>query len=232
MKPTINIDRRCVHKAVVTESVDQAGNKIKNYAMKGTTVVLNKRGANRRLYPTNVMQPALESYLESFSLGRNTYGCLDHPADDAHDLNYVNPKEISHLFTKIETDGDEWYSESKVLDSPNGQIVKSIIDVGGTLGISTRGFGDSVDTPDGEDMIGYEFITIGDYVVDPSASGAYLEAVMERSDWLYRNGIIKNKAETIERHIDQVRQDIKTESAKVINERATKYFNNYLKLLK
>ena len=219
-------------KSYVTESKDS---KDKQYWMSGPTIECDIVNHNERRYKTKVIETALERYFKTHELGKSCFGELDHPADDDPKSTYVNPKEVSHVFHECERDGSVWHTKSFVMDSPNGKIVKSFIDAGAIIGISTRGFGDfngvEEDNRIIDEVTDYEFITLGDYVTDPSAPNAYLQAIAERKEWVYENGIWKAKEKQIEKHIDKVSKSLNKLSASEIRKESVKFFNEYFDIL-
>ena len=215
-----------------TYIVEDKESHIKNYYLEGITIQTAIINENNREYSVDVISPALERYLAKFKLGKNTFACLDHPGVSAEDANYVNPKEVGGMFVELNRDGNNYHTKSLVMDTPNGKIVKAFIDAGAILGISTRGFGDFAKRDsDGVDVVtDYEFITLGDYVTDPSAPDAYLQAVMEHRNWIYDIAQRRSKNK-IAQHIDVAEKKLKATSSKNLNEEAIKFFAEYMKLL-
>lgn len=210
----------------------ESSNGVKKYYLEGDTIKMNIFNENNRRYRTPVIDEALGKYLAKFKLGKNTFGVLNHPDSRSEESNYVNPKEVSHLFVDIKKkDEDTYWTKSLVMDTPNGLIVKAFIDAGAILGISTRGFGESVPLDDNkEDIESYEFITLGDYVTDPSAPNAYLNAIMEGKNWLFdavkRTGKEKQIAENLNRA-----ERLKKMNPRQIQSEALKFFNEYFNIL-
>lgn len=149
----------------------------------GKTIFCDGINQNNRKYPKEVMKEAIEKYIKE-KMGKENFramGELNHPIGDEESMS-VNPAKASHKFVEIWEGDDNWYyTKSKVMDTPNGRIVKTLLSEGITLGISTRGVGEvSEDYEYGCDVVTqYELITPGDYVSDPSAPGAFLDVVKE-----------------------------------------------------
>ena len=149
----------------------------------GKTIFCDGVNQNNRKYPKEIMKEAIDKYIKE-KMGKANFramGELNHPIGDEESM-AVNPANASHKFVEIWEGDDDWYyTKSKVMDTPNGRIVKTLFSEGITLGISTRGVGEvSEDYEYGCDVVTqYELITPGDYVSDPSAPGAFLDVVKE-----------------------------------------------------
>jgi len=94
---------------------------------------------------------------------------------------------------------------AKILSTPNGQIVRNLIDDGAKLGVSSRGLG-SLEQKGGAQYVKSDFqlATAGDIVADPSAPEAFVEGIMEGVEWIYENGILKA------REVEEMRETIKS----------------------
>ena len=116
--------------------------------------------------------------------------------------------------------------KAKILDTPNGNIAKKLLEGGVKLGVSTRGMGSLM--PKGNVMVvkpDYNLNAI-DIVQDPSAPGAFVNGIMEGVEWVWNNGIIEQKA------IEQMETEIKNapRSNRYVTE--VREFKNFLSLLK
>lgn len=222
------VSERSFNSKVTVES----NNGIKKYYLEGDTIKMNIFNENNRRYRTPVIDVALEKYLAKYKLGKNTFGVLNHPANSAEDSNYVNPKEVSHLFVDIKKkDENTYWTKSLVMDTPNGLIVKAFIDAGAILGISTRGFGESISLDEGkEDIESYEFITLGDYVTDPSAPNAYLNAIMEGKNWLFDAVRGAEKQKKIAENLNRAGK-LKKMNREQAQVEVVKFFNEYFEIL-
>lgn len=152
---------------IITES-DKEG---KNLYMKGIFVQGGVRNANKRVYPVNEIKRAIDTINESIKSGNSIFGEADHP-DDLK----INLDRISHIIEQMWMDGPNGFGKLKVIDTPMGNIVKSIVGCGGKLGVSSRGSG-NVNEASG-DVSDFEMITV-DIVAQPSAPNAYPTPVYE-----------------------------------------------------
>jgi hypothetical protein len=124
--------------------------------------------ANGRFYPGQIWRREIAK-LESKMSGSSLFGMLDHPKDGKTSL-----KEASHLVRSLNYDGNQVLGELEVLDTPVGQIAKSIIESGARIGVSSRGLGTTKKDAQGRDVVqdDYKLLTF-DLVADPAASSAW-----------------------------------------------------------
>jgi hypothetical protein len=107
------------------------------------------------------------------------------------------------MVTKLYPDGKNFMGEAKIMDTPMGRIVKSLIDEGAQLGVSSRGMG-TLEQRNGANYVKNDFYlaTAADIVADPSAPDAFVEGIMEGKEWVWDNGLLK------EQDIDALKQEM------------------------
>jgi hypothetical protein len=159
----------------------------KEYFIEGIFMQSEIKNRNGRVYPKEVMQKEVGRYVKEFVEKGRAFGELGHP-----DGPTINLDKVSHLITKLEEDGNNYVGRAKILSTPNGQIVRNLIDDGAKLGVSSRGLG-SLEQKGGAQYVKSDFqlATAGDIVADPSAPEAFVEGIMEGVEWIYENGILK-----------------------------------------
>ena len=129
----------------------------------------NQLNGNGRVYPRHVLVREVRNYQKIVNEGR-ALGELDHPEDSV-----VNLKNASHMVTKVWWDGDSVMGKVKVLNTPSGEILKSLVGSGVTLGISSRGLGSVHEDNSGNTVVEDDFQLICfDFVSEPSTPGAYM----------------------------------------------------------
>jgi hypothetical protein len=143
----------------------------KSLYMKGICIQGNQRNANERVYPTREIARAVNTITEQIKNGQSVLGEVDHP-DDLK----VNLDRVSHMIQHMWMDGDDGYGKLKILPTPMGQLVKTMLDAGVKLGVSSRGSG-NVNDHTGH-VSDFEIVTV-DVVAQPSAPNAYPTAVYE-----------------------------------------------------
>ena len=96
------------------------------------------------------------------------------------------------MITKLDEDGSNYVGRAKILTTPNGQIVRNLLDDGAKLGVSSRGLG-SLEQKGGAQVVkdDFQLATAADIVADPSAPEAFVEGIMEGVEWVMENGILK-----------------------------------------
>lgn len=152
---------------IVTET-DSDG---KNLYMKGICIQGGVKNANKRVYPVSEIQAAVSTLNEQINQGNSVLGEVDHP-DDLK----INLDRVSHMVTEMWMDGPNGYGKLKVLPTPMGNLVKTMLESGVKLGVSSRGSG-NVREASG-DVSDFEIVTI-DVVAQPSAPDAYPTAIYE-----------------------------------------------------
>jgi hypothetical protein len=156
----------------------------------------NTQNGNGRVYPYEVLVREVENYKKLVKENR-ALGELDHPDDSV-----INLKNASHLVTSIWMDGDTVMGKVKVLNTPSGQVLKSLVESGVKLGISSRGMG-SVENRKGQTVVQDDFQLICfDFVSEPSTPEAFM--VKEAKE--YKNKVF-TKADRINRLLNEVLKD-------------------------
>ena len=153
---------------VVLESDDKDG---KNLYLKGIAIQGGIRNANQRVYPVAEIVNAVKTLNDQLQNGYSVLGEVDHP-DDLK----VNLDRVSHMITDMWMDGPNGYAKMKILPTPMGNLIRTMLESGVKLGVSSRGSG-NVDDRSGE-VADFEIITV-DVVDQPSAPGAYPTPVYE-----------------------------------------------------
>jgi len=143
----------------------------KNLYLKGIAIQGGIRNANQRVYPVNEITNAVKTLNDQIQNGYSVLGEVDHP-DDLK----VNLDRVSHMITDMWMDGPNGYGKMKILPTPMGNLIRTMLESGVKLGVSSRGSG-NVDDRSGE-VADFEIITV-DIVAQPSAPGAYPTPVYE-----------------------------------------------------
>ncbi len=146
----------------ILEEANAAGGK--DLCMKGIFIQGDVRNQNQRVYPAREIARAVNSITEKLSGGQSVMGELDHPEELS-----INLDRVSHLITEMWMDGADGYGKLKIVPTPMGNIVKTLLQSGAKLGVSSRGSGNVGDDGGVSD---FEIITV-DIVAQPSAPNAY-----------------------------------------------------------
>ena len=143
----------------------------KNLYMKGICIQGGVKNANERVYPVSEIEKAVGQLNEQITSGYSVLGEVDHP-DDLK----VNLDRVSHMIESMWMDGPNGYGKLKILPTPMGQLVKTMLESGVKLGVSSRGSG-NVNEANGH-VSDFEIVTV-DVVAQPSAPNAYPKAIYE-----------------------------------------------------
>ena len=174
----------------------------KRYVANGGMILSGKlqesdvQNGNGRIYPHSVLMREMKNYSKLVTEHR-ALGELDHPEDSV-----INLKNASHLVTKVWWDNKNVMGKVKVLDTPSGQVLKSLVGSGVKLGISSRGMG-SVQESAGQTIVEDDFQLICfDFVSEPSTPNAFM--MQEAKD--YTNKVF-TRADRINRLLNEVLSD-------------------------
>ena len=151
--------------------VVETSNEGKDLYMKGICIQGNVKNANQRVYPTSEISKAVQKVSEQVAGGSSVLGEVDHPEDLK-----INLDRVSHMITSMWMEGHNGYGKLKILPTPMGKLVETMLQSGVKLGVSSRGSG-NVDEASGN-VSEFDIITV-DVVAQPSAPNAYPTPIYE-----------------------------------------------------
>ena len=200
----------------LTEAKKDGG---KSYFIEGVFMQADTKNRNGRMYPRHILQKEAKRYSENFINTKRAFGELGHP-----DGPTVNLERVSHMIEELEEVDSNFMGRAKVLDTPYGKIVKNLIDEGARLGVSSRGMGSLKPVKDGIQAVQADFYlaTAADIVADPSAPDAFVHGIMEGKEWVWDNGLLK------EREIQQIKPKIEKSSRKDREQTLVKAFEDFI----
>ena len=169
MKTTLS-EHLSFDQAKIVLERDEGSDGKKSLYLNGICIQGDIRNANQRVYSSREIDRAVKTLNEQISGGYSVCGEVDHPEDLK-----INLDRVSHMITKMWMDGPNGYGKLKVIPTPMGNIVQTMLESGVKLGVSSRGSGE-VDS--NGNVQGFEIITV-DIVAQPSAPGAYPTPVYE-----------------------------------------------------
>jgi len=149
----------------------ESGREGKDLFLKGICIQGGVKNANQRVYPVEEISKAVLTVNEQLKTGYSVLGEVDHP-DDLK----INLDRVSHVITEMWMDGPNGFGKMKVIPTPMGNLVKTFLESGVKLGVSSRGSG-NVNEASGT-VSEFEIVTI-DVVAQPSAPGAYPQPIYE-----------------------------------------------------
>ena len=193
----------------------------RDYKIKGIFMQADVKNRNGRVYPMEVLQKEVNRYNKEYINEKRAFGELGHP-----DGPTVNLERASHMITSLKPDGKNFIGEAKILKTPMGEIVKSLMDEGAKLGVSSRGMG-SLDQRNGANYVSNDFYlaTAAEIVADPSAPNAFVEGIMEGKEWVWNNGSL------VEAELERAKRRIETRVRKRQVNENTLEFLRFLKRL-
>lgn len=193
----------------------------KDYFVEGIFAQAEGKNRNGRVYPRKTMEKAVAKYVTEQVKTKRAVGELNHPEGPT-----VNLDKVSHLIESLDWKGNDVIGKALILDTPNGKIVKGLLDGGVRLGVSTRGMG-SIESRNGVAYVKEDFIlNTVDIVQDPSAPDAFVNGIMEGVDWVWNNGVIQPQL------IEKMETEIKNAPRADLYETQVREFKNFLSFLK
>lgn len=174
------------------------------------------------MYSKDIMGKEVNRYNEEYVKKNRAFGELGHP-----DSPSINLDRVCMMIKSLKEDGDNYIGRAKIMDTPYGKIVKSLIDEGAQLGVSSRGMGSLVNR-NGIQMVQDDFTlaTAADVVADPSAPGAFVQGIMENVEWIYNS---HTKSWMI---AEQIKKEIKNSTVKQVSKNQAAWFQQFLNSIK
>jgi len=212
---------------LITESIEdiqileEESNGKKILHIEGVFLQGDIKNRNGRVYPFSVLEREVGRYNEQYVNVGRALGELGHP-----DGPTVNLDRVSHKIVSLKSEGTNFVGKAQILNTPMGNIAKSLLESGVKLGVSSRGMG-SIEEKNGANYVRDDFMlaTAADIVADPSAPDAFVNGIMEGKEWIWENGIIK------EVNVAKYQRYISESTRKNIEERSLKAFNHFLQSL-
>jgi len=158
---------------------EKNANQPRTFFIKGPYMMAEGVNRNKRIYSLDEMRLEAKRYTEEMIKPGRAMGELNHPTTADVDL-----ERACHLVTELTQDGNVFYGKSKVLSTPTGLIVRSLIDDGVRVGMSTRGLGQLVSESNGQARVKDFRLVAVDCVADPSFSKAFVNGILESKQYV------------------------------------------------
>lgn len=159
--------------------------------IQGPFLMAEEKNKNGRIYPLNEMQVEVQRYVNEMVDKKRALGELNHPSSVD-----VNPERACHIINKIWQEGNIFYGKSKILNTPMGNIVKSLVLEGVQLGVSSRALGKLSPSQSGN-MVSNLHLVCCDVVHDPSVPTAFVDGILESKEWIINpDGSIREALDT------------------------------------
>ena len=158
------------------------------------------KNKNGRKYPKAIMDKEVKRYVKESIENKNAFGELGHPTGPT-----INPDRISHLIVSLKEDGNNYIGKAQILETPMGEIARSIMEGGGRLAVSSRGIGSLKKVGGAMEVCeDFQLSTAADIVINPSAPSAFVNGLYEGVEYLLQDGrIIERTAEEIKEEINK-----------------------------
>ena len=193
----------------------------KEQYIKGIFMQSDIKNQNGRVYPHAVLKKEVSNFNNKYVKEGRALGELGHPMGPV-----INLDRVSHVIKELKEDGKNFVGKAKVMDTPNGKIVKNFISEGVKLGVSSRGMGSLKANKKGVNEVQGDFVlSTVDIVADPSAPDAFVNGIMEGKEWVWENGVIK------EQDIDAMKKTIMKAKMKELEQKKLEVFHKFLQNL-
>ena len=216
---------------LVTELIEAVDVKIqideetkqKSHFLEGVFLQGEIQNRNGRMYPIQTLAKEAARYNTEYVAKNRAYGELGHPNGPT-----INLERVSHMIKSLHQEGNNFVGKAKILDTPYGNIVKNLIDVGAQLGVSSRGMGTLRQKADCQ-VVQDDFMlsTAADIVADPSAPQAFVNGVMEGVDWVY--DVATKRWDTMQ--VVEQTKALGDQDVRKLRESALNMFDRFLKTL-
>jgi hypothetical protein len=205
----------------ITEDVEYiVEGKNKDLFIEGIFLQSEMKNRNGRVYPKMIMGKEVARYMKEYVTAGRAFGELGHPEGPT-----INLDRVSHMITSLKENGNNYIGRAKIMNTPMGNIVKNLIEGGAKLGVSSRGMGSLKMNNEGINEVQDDFYlaTAADIVADPSAPDAFVQGIMENTEWMFVNGSWTYQ------HIDETKAILEKTHKKQLEEVKIRVFENFLK---
>ena len=220
----MNLPKRKLPMKLITEQIEdvkiltEEKNGKKLLYIEGVFLQSELKNRNGRMYPFSVLEREVGRYNEEYIKSKRALGELGHP-----DGPTINLDRVSHRITSLRAEGNNFVGKAQILDTPMGNIAKSLLGEGVQLGVSSRGMG-SIQKSEDCNVVADDFMltTAADIVADPSAPDAFVNGIMEGKEWVWDNGLLKEKeVAKYQRYMDGANR-------RTMEEKTLKVFEHFL----
>ena len=220
----MNLPKRKLPMKLITEQIEdvkiltEEKNGKKLLYIEGVFLQSELKNRNGRMYPFSVLDREVNRYNEEYVKSKRALGELGHP-----DGPTINLDRVSHRITSLKAEGNNFIGKAQILDTPMGNIAKSLLGEGVQLGVSSRGMG-SIQKSEDCSVVADDFMltTAADIVADPSAPDAFVNGIMEGKEWVWDNGLLKEKeVAKYQRYMDGANR-------RTMEEKTLKVFEHFL----
>ena len=211
--------------SVLTEASEDGK---KGYFIEGIFMQGDVKNRNGRISPSAILENEMKRYNDQFIKTKRALGELGHPNGPQ-----INGDRVSHLITEMKRDGSNFVGKAKILSTPMGEIVKTFIDEGVKVGVSTRGLGSVKPTKEGIMEVQDDFhLATVDIVTDPSGPNCFVNGIMENTEYYYDIASGNWRVmERLEETVKELKKEVTTRNP-LGEAKALRIFENFIASLK
>jgi hypothetical protein len=147
--------------------------------IQGPYMVCNEVNKNQRIYEKSDMEREVNRYIKEMVNSKRAMGELNHPTSAE-----VNLERACHIVTNLKLEGNYVIGKSQVLSTPMGQIVRSLINDGVKVGMSSRALGKLNEEAGGVNRVTDMRLIAVDCVADPSCPKAFVNGILESKQYV------------------------------------------------
>jgi hypothetical protein len=219
-------DNDCV---AITEATEDGK---KDYFIEGVFMQGDVKNRNGRIYPCAILEKEMTRYSADYIKTKRALGELGHPEGPQ-----INGDRVSHLITEMRRDGTDFYGKAKILSTPMGNIVKTFVDEGVKIGVSTRGLGSVKPSKNGIMEVQNDFhLATVDIVTDPSGPNCFVNGIMENTEYFFDitsgNWIAQRAIEEAVKEVKKIYKEAPARRVKIDEKKAMRMFEGFLNSLK
>lgn len=201
---------------IVTE--DRTDGRGRDWVIEGVFIQSDIVNRNRRLYPRQLMESKIGEYQRDFVDMNRAVGELSHP-----DTTEINLDNITHLTTQINQDGANFIGRAKILNTPQGNVVRGLLEGGVKLGVSSRARGSVKQNAQGVNEVQDDFnLAAIDIVYQPSAPDAFVQGLVENADFVW-----DTIHEADQEFVESLKDDVHTTESSQLDEKKLEVFQRF-----
>ena len=145
--------------------------------VEGILATAEVKNGNGRYYSKELWDREIDKYRVLVDENR-AMGELDHPESSV-----INLQNVSHNISEMWWDGDNVMGKIEILPTPNGNILKALVESGITVGVSSRGMGsleqkgELMEVQDDFELLCWDFVST------PSNPDSFMHLVRENKEF-------------------------------------------------
>lgn len=206
---------------VLTE--DRTDGRGRDWIIEGIFIQADIVNRNRRVYPKQLMEAKIEQYRREYVQTRRAVGELSHP-----DTTEINLDNITHLIESITQDGANFVGRAKILNTPQGTVVRGLLEGGVKLGVSSRARGSTKQNSQGVNEVQDDFsLAAIDIVYQPSAPDAFVQGLKENADFVW-----DTICEADHQFLDDLKREVDNTKSANLEEKKLDAFQRFIEQLR